>query len=107
MILTRPDSQSMWTFLTNHSHVLICVARDPTIRTRDLAARVGITERAVQRIIADLVEEGYLSRKRVGRRNEYVVHRALQLRHPIEAHRSIDDLLALASDPRTEVPVKA
>ncbi len=87
-----------WTFLTNHAHVLICIARDPGIRTRDLAVLIGITERAVQRIIADLVAEQYLIRERHGRRNRYVVRHTLHLRHPIEAQRRVIDLLALVGD---------
>lgn len=99
--MRQSDRQPSWTFLTNHSHVLICIARDPTIRTRDLAVRVDITERAVQRIVADLVVAGYLSRERVGRRNRYVVNPHLHLRHPIEAHRHVGDLLALVGDSST------
>jgi len=73
-----------WTFLTNHAHVLVCIARDPDVRLRDVAAAVGITERATQRIVADLADAGYVSRTRVGRRNRYVVDLALPFRHPIE-----------------------
>jgi len=82
-----------WTFLTNHAHVLICVDEDPSVRTRDIAVRVGITERAVQRIIADLCEEGYLTRTREGRRNHYSVHSEKSLRHPVEAHCLLSGLL--------------
>ncbi len=88
-----------WTFLTNHSHVLICIAREPEILLRDVAAKVGITERAVQRIVADLEESGYLTRERSGRRNRYEVNCALPLRHPIEAHRTIGVLLDLIDPP--------
>jgi Mn-dependent DtxR family transcriptional regulator len=84
-----------WTFLTNHSHVLVCLAQDPTARLRDVADRVGITERAVQRIVAELEEGGVLSRIRDGRRNHYEIHGARRLRHPVEAHCSVSDLLAL------------
>ncbi|MGE5597019.1 MAG: helix-turn-helix transcriptional regulator [Hyphomicrobiales bacterium] len=70
-----------WTFLTNHAHVLICIARDPGVRLKDVAAAVGITERAAQRLVADLVEEGYISRTRVGRRNQYQVHPDRPMRH--------------------------
>ena len=82
-----------WTFLTNHAHVLICLAGDPTIRLRDVAARVGITERAVQRIVGELEEEGYLTRDRTGRRNQYEVHADLPLRHPIEGHLTIGEIV--------------
>ena len=72
---TTPDGkEAAWTFLTNHAHVLICVHEDHSIRTRDMAVRVGITERAIQRIISDLCEAGYLTRIREGRRNRYEVH---------------------------------
>ena len=82
-----------WTFFTNHAHVLLCVARDPDIRHRDVALRVGITERAAQRIIGELVESGYLERKKEGRRNHYRLHPDLPLRHPLEAHSSIGEVL--------------
>ncbi len=87
-----------WTFLTNHAHVLLCVARDPQARIRDLAERVGITERAVQRIIVDLEEEGYLTHEREGRRNTYRVKAQLHLRHPVECKSKVAALLALAGD---------
>jgi len=82
-----------WTFLTNHAHVLLCITADPGIRLRDVAARVGITERAAQRIVADLVEGGYLTRTRVGRRNAYEVHPDLPLRHPLEAGHEIGEVI--------------
>lgn len=84
-----------WTFLTNHAHVLLCIARDPEARMRDVADAVGITERAVQRIVADLEEAGYVRRVREGRRNRYVVHEHLRLRHPLESHRRVRALLEL------------
>lgn len=84
-----------WTFLTNHAHVLLCIARDPAIRLRDVAIEVDITERAAQRIVAELVEAGYLSRTREGRRNHYEVHGELPLRHPMERGRPVGELLAL------------
>jgi hypothetical protein len=86
---------SSWTFLTNHSHVLVCLLRDPTLRMRDVADLVGITERAVQRIVNELSEAGYLQVIKEGRRNIYEVHSDLPLRHPIEAHRSVGELLGL------------
>ena len=82
-----------WTFLTNHSHVLICIVNDPTMRMRDLAAEVGITERAVQRIVADLSDAGYLVPERRGRRNHYHVDLRLPMRHPVEGHCLISELL--------------
>jgi predicted transcriptional regulator len=86
---------SDWTFLSNHAHVLLCIAAEPEIRLREVAEQVGITERAVQRIVADLSEGGYLSREREGRRNHYEVHAERPLRHPIEAHCDIRALLAM------------
>lgn len=86
-----------WTFLTNHAHVLVCIARDPGIRGRDIAERVGITERAAQSIVADLAEAGYLTRTRVGRRNTYEVHPDLPLRHPVEAAHQVGELLAVVT----------
>ena len=87
-----------WTFLTNHAHVLLCIAADPEVRLRDVAVRVGITERAVQRIVSDLEEAGYLRREREGRRNRYTIARELPLRHPVERHRSVSALLSLVEE---------
>ena len=84
-----------WTFLTNHAHVLTVLDSDPGLVLREVALRVGITERAVQRIVVDLEESGFLERERVGRRNQYKVLKNRPLRHPIEAHRKIGDLLKL------------
>ena len=88
-----------WTFLTNHAHVLLLISRDPDIRVRELAEQVGITERAAHRIVADLVDAGYLSRARVGRRNHYVVHPERPLRHPIERAHQVGELLEVLGDP--------
>lgn len=84
-----------WTFLTNHAHVLLCVVRDPQVRLRGVAEVVGITERAAQRIVADLVEAGYLERTREGRRNRYRLHPDLPLRHPMDRDTAIGQLVAL------------
>lgn len=84
-----------WTFLSNHAHVLLLIARDPAIKLRDAALQVGITERAVQRIVADLEAADYIARERVGRRNHYRIHTRAHLRHPIEAHVQIGALLDL------------
>lgn len=92
--------ETTWTFLTNHAHVLLCLAADPESRLRDVADRVGITERAVQRIVSDLEEAGYLTRYRSGRRNEYKVHPNRPLRHDIEAHRNVSELIELVQRPR-------
>ncbi len=82
-----------WTFLTNHAHVLLCLAREPEVRMRDIANLVGITERAVQRIVADLEKAGHLARVRHGRRNHYEIRDDLSLRHPIEEHVRISALI--------------
>ena len=87
-----------WTFLTNHSHVLLCIAEDPDVLLREVAERVGITERAAQRIVAELEDTGYVSRERVGRRNRYQVHPNLPLRHPLEDHLEIGTLLRVLTD---------
>lgn len=84
-----------WTFLTNHTHVLVCLARYPDARLRDVATEVGITERAVQRIVADLEEGGALIREREGRRNHYRICLEAQLRHPLEARHTVGELLNL------------
>lgn len=86
-----------WTFLTNHSHVLIVLHAEPELVLREVARRVGITERAVQRIVQDLEAAEILTRHKVGRRNQYHVATDQPLRHPVEAHRTIGDLLRLIS----------
>ena len=93
--MSGPNS---WTFLTNHSHVLLCIAENPDVRLRDVAEQVGITERATQRIVAELEAAGYLSHEKVGRRNRYEVHPDLPLRHPLEDHLSIGALLRVLID---------
>jgi DNA-binding MarR family transcriptional regulator len=87
-----------WTFVTNHAAVLLCLASDPEIRLRDVATRVGITERATQRIVADLVSEGYVTRKRVGRRNVYEVERGRRMRHRLARHREVGAFIELMLD---------
>ena len=91
----QPASGQGWTFLTNHSHVLILLAREPELRLRDVADKVGITEWAVQRIVADLKEAEILTRSRNGRRNRYTVHVGQHRRHPVEAHCTVGDLLKM------------
>ncbi|MEM1444434.1 MAG: winged helix-turn-helix domain-containing protein [Planctomycetota bacterium] len=91
-----------WTFLTNHSHVLICLWRRPDARLRDVAEMVGITERAVQAIVADLEEAGVLTRTKHGRRNHYTLHEDAPLRHPVESAHRIGELLNLVG--RDEAP---
>lgn len=84
-----------WTFLSNHGHVLVCLAASPDVRLRDIAAQVGISERAVQQIVGDLEAAGYVERTKVGRRNRYAVHRAQRFRHPLEAGVEVGDFLGL------------
>jgi predicted ArsR family transcriptional regulator len=86
---------SSWQFLSNHGYVLLCLGRDPDARLRDVARQVGITERAVQKIVADLEEAGVVTRSRQGRRNHYQVHPQARLRHPLESGSSVEDLLRL------------
>lgn len=97
---------SSWTFFTNHAHALFSLATQPDLRLRDLAVQIGITERAAQRIVAELAAEGFLVIQRSGRRNRYKVREALALRHPIEAHRSVGQLLTWLTDaaPRRSKP---
>jgi DNA-binding transcriptional ArsR family regulator len=87
-----------WTFLSNHGHVLVCLAQNPDSRLRDVAQAVGITERAVQKIVSDLEAAGVVLREREGRRNRYRLHLDRPLRHPIEAHRTVGALLAMVLD---------
>jgi DNA-binding MarR family transcriptional regulator len=89
------EQTARWTFLTNHAHVLALLHANPEMILRDVAAAVGITERAVQHIVHDLVEDGFIEREKVGRQNRYRVITDQPLRHPIEAHRTIGDLLKL------------
>ena len=87
--------ETSWTFLTNHAHVLLAISAESQIRIRDIAAQVGITERAAHRIVSDLEVAGYLKVSKIGRRNEYSVVRNLPLRHPAERHHRIGDLLKI------------
>jgi hypothetical protein len=94
------DDFHVWRFVTNHAHVLATVAADPTSRMRDIAATVGITERAAAQIVNDLEAAGYVTKTRVGRRNEYVVHGDLPLRHPQHRHHTVGDLIRFLQAPR-------
>jgi DNA-binding MarR family transcriptional regulator len=82
-----------WRFVTNHAHVLQCIAADPDARLRDIAATVGITERTAAAIVDDLEESGYLTRSREGRRNRYEIHDKLPLRHPQHRRHTVGDLI--------------
>lgn len=95
-----PDARSArWTFLTNHAHVLLCLAGRPELRLRDVAVLVGVTERAVQRIVADLEFAGYLTRSRDGRQNRYQIEEDLPLRHTVEAHQTVRALISMGVPP--------
>ncbi|MDT3318141.1 MarR family transcriptional regulator [Microbacterium sp. KSW4-11] len=82
-----------WTFLTNHAHVFIYVARDPGARVREIADAVGITERTAHGILSDLVDDGYLRRTKEGRRNRYECVEDLPMRHPVESEHRVGELL--------------
>ena len=82
-----------WTFLTNHTHILVCLSRDPSTTVRNLALMVGITERSVQRILSDLEGSGVVTRIKEGRRNRYEVNDSFQLRHPLESSHTLKELL--------------
>lgn len=91
------ERRRAWTFLSNHAHVLIALAKDPELRIRDVAHAVGITERAVAQILGDLQDAGVLRREREGRRNVYHINKHAPLRHPVESHRTVADILRLAA----------
>lgn len=84
-----------WTFLSNHAHVLLCLAADPDMRLRDIAGLVGITERAAQWIVNDLEADGYLERERVGRRNRYTLRLQRPMRHPLEKKHKVGEIVDL------------
>jgi DNA-binding Lrp family transcriptional regulator len=97
-------SSAGWTFLTNHAQVLLCIARDPGIRLRDIADRVGITERSAYGIVLDLAEEGYIVKEKAGRRNHYQIQAHLPLPEPSSRERTVGEVLALlaGTDPRPD-----
>jgi DNA-binding Lrp family transcriptional regulator len=98
--------QSTWTFLSNHLQVLACLARDPELRIRDIADLIGITERATVQILSQLEASGYLTKTRVGRRNQYTVHSELPLRHPLQSGRQVGELLRLIEPEIPPQPTK-
>ena len=91
-----------WSFLTNYAQVLLCIAQDPGIRLREIGEAVGITERAAHRIVGELVADGYISRKRNGRRNQYTIRSHLPLPDPLAREQRIGDLLAVLSERRSQ-----
>ncbi len=96
--MSATPSRPSWLFLSNHGYVLLCIARDPSIRISELADGVGIGERATQKIISDLVADGYITRTRDGRRNRYTINRDAQLRHPLFSDLSIGPLVDALTD---------
>lgn len=92
------NTASDWTFLSNYGHVLFCLAMNSTARLRDISEKVGITERAVQRIVADLERGGIVTRIREGRRNRYELHTQAHLRHPLEAQHTVGELIDALTD---------
>lgn len=96
----RPEAGPAWTFLTNHGHVLVCIGQNPDVRLAEIAALVGIGERAAHRIVSDLVRDGYVVRTKQGRCNSYAVDYERPLRHPLEATHSVGEIFrALAGRP--------
>jgi predicted transcriptional regulator len=93
------DDYDLWRFVTNHAHVLACIAADPKTRLRDIAQAVGITERTVGQIVSQLEEAGYITKERVGRRTEYVVHGELPLRHPEHQQHTVGELIQFLQAP--------
>lgn len=93
MASERAEPRTAWTLLSNHGHVLMCIASSPDARLRDIADRVGITERSVFGIVSDLEAAGMVRRVKVGRRNTYVIVRSARLRHPIESEHSVGELI--------------
>lgn len=90
-----------WTFLTNHGHALVCLAADPDIRLREVASRIGTTERCAQQIVSDLEASGVIQRTRTGRRNTYVVRRHAHFRHPLESDLTVGEFLDLVGRGRS------
>lgn len=102
------EAAPRWTFLSNHGHVLLCLVQEPELRLRDVAERVGVTERAVQGIVSDLEEAGYLTRHRSGRQNVYQINGDQPMRHPVEAHQTVRALIDLIKPgPRNRTSQKA
>jgi len=92
------EQQTTWTFLTNHSHVLYAISKTADIRVREISSLVGITERAVLRIIQELADGGFIAIEKVGRENRYSVTSDIPLRHPLEQHRQVSELLKMLTE---------
>ena len=97
--MSSDNERKTWTFLTNHAQILLCLAETPDVRLRDVAERVGITERATQRILAELIEAGYVKTERIGRRNRYTVDREHAMRHSAQLDYPIGALLEALTQP--------
>jgi DNA-binding Lrp family transcriptional regulator len=95
-----------WSFLTNHAQVLVCIARDPGVRLRDIGERVGITERAAHRIVAELAAAGYITRRRTGRRNHYTINAHFPLPDPVAREQNVGELLAILTRPPAKPGVR-
>lgn len=104
---SRPGAPASWTFLTNHGHVLVCLAQNPDVRLAEIAAIVGIGERATHRIVSELVRDGYVMRTKQGRRNSYAVDFTRPLRHPLESEHTVGEvfraLASRATNPRRRI----
>jgi predicted transcriptional regulator len=107
--MSSPDFEKRWHFVTSHTQVLLCLQQNPEARLRDIAAIVGITERAAQRIVTDLVDAGYVNRERVGRRNQYTLNRDVAMRHPSQFDHEVGELLDVLrlSEPKNDKPAEA
>jgi DNA-binding MarR family transcriptional regulator len=105
--MMQADASPRWSFLTNHAQVLLCVARDPGMRLREIGDAVGITERAAHRIVVELEAAGYLTRYRDGRRNRYEITRSLPLPDRLARHQNVDLLRVLADSAPARAEVRA
>jgi DNA-binding IclR family transcriptional regulator len=99
--MSSVDAAPTWTFLTRHAHVLLCIAEDPGIRLREIGERVGVTERAAHRIVGELVDAGYITRERRGRRNHYTIRPKLPLPDRVAREQKVGDLLGVLRNRRT------
>lgn len=98
----QDNADNQWTFFTNHTHVLVCLLQDPTLPLRVVAERIGITERAVQRLVTNLEKAGVLTKVKEGRQNRYILHLDQALRHPLEKDHTIGEVLNLIITDQTK-----
>jgi predicted ArsR family transcriptional regulator len=99
--MSTVEAPPTWTFLTRHAQVLLCIADDPGIRLREIGERVGVTERAAHRIVGELVDAGYITRERRGRRNHYTIRPQLPLPDRVAREQKVGDLLGVLTNGRT------